>query len=88
MEMSMDRSELRQKALSTLALFIPDPSVLEDLTEERPFKEVDIDSMYMVDFSLELEGLFDIRFTDEEVASMKSLKVVLDLLTAKLDAKA
>jgi acyl carrier protein len=79
----MTREELLKKAIDALLIYVPDPSVVENISETQSFKNLGIDSMYIIDFSIELEDQFNIRFTDEETAKMKDLKSVVDLLLKK-----
>lgn len=53
---------------------VPDARLAEDL---------EIDSLGAVELALELENAFDITIEDEELAELKTVQDVLDLLEAR-----
>ncbi|MGI6511951.1 acyl carrier protein [Catenisphaera adipataccumulans] len=51
--------------------------------EARLAEDLDIDSLAAVELSLELEQEFDIRIEDEELAELKTVQDILDLIEKK-----
>lgn len=45
--------------------------------------DLDIDSLAAVELSLELETAFDIRIEDEELANLKTVQDIMDLIANK-----
>ncbi len=57
------------------ALITPQATLSDDLM---------IDSLSAVELALELESTFDIRIEDEELAKLKTVQDILDLVANKL----
>ncbi|MGN1277505.1 MAG: acyl carrier protein [Floccifex sp.] len=55
-------------------LVTPEANLSEDL---------DIDSLAAVELALELETEFDIRIEDEELAALKTVQDIMDLIASK-----
>lgn len=51
--------------------------------EARLAEDLEIDSLGAVELALELENAFDITIEDEELAELKTVQDVLDLLEAR-----
>lgn len=56
----------------------------EQIKEESLLNEdLGIDSLDAVELSLDLETEFDVEISDEELASLKTVKDIVDLIEAK-----
>jgi acyl carrier protein len=56
----------------------------EEVTPEaRLAEDLQIDSLAAVELALELETAFDIEIADEELAALKTVQDILDLIESK-----
>ncbi len=82
----MERSEvldvMRSKAVDLLEVDAdavqPDKSFVHDL---------EVDSLSLVEYTMELEDEFDIALPEEELTDLTTIGAFLDLIVAKLEAK-
>lgn len=51
--------------------------------EAKLSEDLEIDSLAAVELALELETKFDIRIEDEELAKLKTVQDIIDLIAAK-----
>lgn len=58
-----------------------DPAAV--VPEARLSEDLEIDSLAAVELSLELENVFGIEISDEELASLATVQDILDLLASK-----
>lgn len=50
---------------------------------ETKLSELDIDSLDLVEVMMEIEEVFAVQFTNEEILELKTVKNVLDLVKSK-----
>ena len=56
---------------------------LFDCAKSTISEDLDIDSLAAVELALELETAFDIRIEDEELANLKTVQDIMDLIGSK-----
>lgn len=56
----------------------------DELKEDAPLSSLGMDSLDLVEVSIEIEEAFGIEFTSEEIAALTTLQSMLDLIAAKL----
>ncbi len=83
----MERSEvlqvLRDKAVEMLEV------EGEDVQEDKSFVEdLDVDSLSLVEFTMELEDTLGIELPEEELTDVKTIGAFLDVIVGKLDTAA
>ena len=81
----MGRSEIFQRVLEILTPYAEDPALIESATMESHLADdLTVDSSHMVDASLEIEDEYQIEFEDEELAELKRMNHLLDMIEKKL----
>lgn len=84
----MDKNELIAKLKLIVEPYIQDEEAFKNLSEETDFvKDLKINSANLVDVILDVEDAFDIRIENEEMEKMLSVKVAMDIVNSKLEAK-
>lgn len=84
----MDKNELIDKLKLIVEPYIQDEEAFKNLSEETDFvKDLKINSANLVDVILDVEDAFDIRIENEEMEKMLSVKVAMDIVNSKLEAK-
>lgn len=84
----MDKNELIAKLKSIVEPYIQDEEAFKNLSEETDFvKDLKINSANLVDVILDVEDAFDIRIENDEMEKMLSVKVAMDIVNSKLEAK-
>lgn len=77
---SVDIEELR--ALIAEELELP----AEDVTDEADLKnDLEVDSLTAMEIAVQLEKKYKIKITDEEIASLTSLQVIHQLVSARVE---
>ena len=56
---------------------------LEGVTEETPLSTLGLDSLDLVEITLEIEDVFHISFTSGEIADLKTINDVINLIKRK-----
>ena len=56
---------------------------VEDLTGETRLSSLGLDSLDLVEITLEIEDVFHINFTSGEIADLKTINDVIDLIARK-----
>jgi acyl carrier protein len=59
-----------------------------ELNPDVPLVDYGLDSVRSIDAVIELESAFDIRISDDQAASMQTLRDVVDRITASLTVSA
>ncbi len=82
----MERSEvlqvLRDKAVEMLEVNA------DDVQEDKSFVEdLDVDSLSLVEFTMELEDTFGVELPEEELTDVTTIGAFVDVISGKLDAK-
>lgn len=57
---------------------------VDKLQPEAPLSSLGMDSLDLVEMSIEIEEAFNIEFTSEEIAALTTLQSMLDLIEKKL----
>lgn len=57
---------------------------VEKLKEDAPLSSLGMDSLDLVEMSIEIEEAFGIEFTSEEIAGLTTLQSMLDLIERKI----
>ncbi len=83
----MERAEvvqvLRDKAVEMLEVSA------EDVQEDKSFvADLDVDSLSLVELTMELEDAFGIELPEEELDDVKTIGAFADVIFAKVSAKA
>jgi acyl carrier protein len=77
----MERAEvlqvLREKAVEMLEVSA------EDVQEDASFTDLKVDSLYLVEYTMDLEDVFDVELPEEELAEVKTIGGFADLILAK-----
>jgi acyl carrier protein len=77
---SVDIEELR--ALIAEELEIP----VEEVTDDADLKnDLDVDSLTAMEIAVQLEKKYRIKISEEEIASLATLRVVYQLVSAKVE---
>lgn len=72
--------DIKQKVKDILASRID----VSNLNEDAPLSSLGLDSLDLVEVSLEIEDAFSLEFTSEEIASLTTLQSMIDLIENKL----
>jgi acyl carrier protein len=84
----MEKSDLIAKIKSIVEPYVQDEEAFKHLSEETDFiKDLKINSANLVDVVLDVEDAFDIVIENEEMEKMLSVKVAMDFVNLKLEAK-
>ena len=80
----MERTEvlevMREKAVTMLEV------APEDVQEDRSFvDDLDVDSLSLVEYTMDLEDALGIELPEEELAEVKTIGAFLDVIMGKLD---
>jgi acyl carrier protein len=83
----MDRAEvlqvLREKAVDMLEV------EADDVQEDKSFvTDLQVDSLSLVELTMDLEDAFGIELPEEELADVKTIGSFVDVIVAKVNAKA
>ena len=81
----MERAEvlqvLRDKAVEMLEV------QAEDVQEDKSFvDDLQVDSLSLVEYTMDLEDAFDIELPEEELADVKTIGAFVDVILAKTNA--
>ena len=55
----------------------------EELSTEAKISDIGLDSLDMVEITMELEERFDVSIEDEEIANVKTVSDIVELVIAK-----
>jgi acyl carrier protein len=81
----MERAEvlqvLRDKAVEMLEV------KAEDVQEDKSFvDDLEVDSLSLVEYTMDLEDVFDIELPEEELVDVKTIGAFVDVILAKSNA--
>ena len=84
----MDRNEAAAKARQAVEHLI-EGIILpgQEINDNHTFDEIGIDSLDKVELSMELEELFDIDLSDDELISIERVDQLIEYLTEELIRK-
>ena len=72
---------LRDKAVEMLEVSA------EDVQEDKSFvDDLKVDSLSLVEYTMDLEDVFDIELPEEELADVKTIGAFVDVIMAKANA--
>jgi acyl carrier protein len=82
----MERSEvfetMRDKAVELLEV------AADDVQDDKSFvHDLEVDSLSLVEYTMDLEDVFGIELPEEELADLKTIGAFVDLVHAKVLAK-
>jgi acyl carrier protein len=82
----MERAEvfgtMRDKAVELLEV------AADDVQDDKSFvDDLEVDSLSLVEYTMDLEDVFDIELPEEELADLKTIGAFVDLVHAKVLAK-
>ncbi len=85
MSAGMERAEvlqvLRDKAVEMLEV------QAEDVQEDKSFvDDLQVDSLSLVEYTMDLEDVFDIELPEEELVDVKTIGAFVDVILAKSNA--
>ena len=58
----------------------------DDVQEDKSFvDDLEVDSLSLVEYTMDLEDAFDIELPEEELSDLKTIGAFLDVIMSKLD---
>jgi acyl carrier protein len=84
----MTKQEIIEKLKSIIKPYIKNQEAFDNLTESTDFiTDLEINSANLVDVILDIEEIFDIIISNEEMEKMLDVKSALEIIETKLSEK-
>ena len=81
----MNRNEIIERLKVIVKPYVPEGKVLNNVTEETDFiKDLEINSINLVDVILDVESEFNIEIDNESMEKMTSVGPAIDIITSKM----
>jgi acyl carrier protein len=75
-----DQAELRE----ALRAIVAEVAEIDDVPDDKPFKDLGIDSMMAIEIVAEVERRYKLKIPEQELEQVRDLNSVLKLVAAKL----
>ena len=81
----MNRNEIIERLKVIVKPYVPEGKALNNVTEETDFiKDLEINSINLVDVILDVESEFNIEIDNESMEKMTSVGPAIDIITSKM----
>jgi acyl carrier protein len=81
--MSVTRDEINGRLRTLLERARRSSATATEFTDQTPFTELQLDSLAMMELAYDVEEAFHLTIADEELAGLKTVGQLIDLIEAK-----